>query len=211
MERSGRWTVRRALAILAVLLAAGAATTILLTRAVRSGRQGAPLPPPAAARPSAPVSPPARPLRASPPVRLEIPRIGVDAAVMSLGLNPDRSLEVPPLSRAQEAGWYRLGPVPGATGAAVIAGHVDTTRGPAVFFRLGALRPGDVVRVGRRDGTTATFRVDSVEAVPKTAFPTQKVYGRVGYPALRLITCGGTFDHGTGHYDDNVIVYGHLI
>ena len=117
---------------------------------------------------------------------------------------------MPPLSQAQEAGWYRLGPAPGARGAAVIAGHVDTTRGPAVFFRLGALRPGDLVRVRRQDETTATFRVDSVETVPKSAFPTAKVYGPVPYAGLRLITCGGPFDRRSGHYDDNFVVYGHL-
>lgn len=209
-ERSRRWTGRRVLALLAVLVTAGAVTTVTLVLAVHTGRRGAPLPPPSAARPLPSIPPSADHLRASPPVRIEIPRIGVRAAVMSLGLNADHTLEVPPLSRAQDAGWYRLGAAPGAVGAAVIAGHVDTTRGPAVFFRLGALRAGDVVRVNRRDGTTATFRVDSVEMVAKSAFPTEKVYGHVGYAALRLITCGGVFDRRSGHYDDNVIVYGHL-
>jgi LPXTG-site transpeptidase (sortase) family protein len=175
-----------------------------------AGRSGPPEPPPSAARPLPSVPAHAAPLRSSTPVRLEIPKIGLSTALMPLGLNPDHSLEVPPLSRAQEAGWYRFGPTPGAKGAAVIAGHVDTTRGPAVFFRLGKLRPGDVVRVEREDGRTATFRVDSVEAVPKSAFPTRKVYGSVGYPGLRLITCGGSFDREAGHYTNNIIVYGHL-
>src|SRR3954469_3714110 len=130
----------------------------------RAGRSGPPEPPPSAARPLPSIPARVVPLRSSTPVRLEIPKIGVRTALMPLGLNADHSLEVPPLSRAQEAGWYRFGPTPGARGAAVIAGHVDTTRGPAVFSRLGKLRPGDVVRVEREDGRTATFRVDSVEA-----------------------------------------------
>jgi LPXTG-site transpeptidase (sortase) family protein len=194
---------------IALVAVAGIALAVFVV-ANRTGRPGPPEPPPSAARPLASVPAHVAPLRSSAPVRLEIPKIGVSTALMPLGLNPDHSLEVPPLSRAQEAGWYRFGPTPGARGAAVIAGHVDTTRGPAVFYRLGKLRPGDVVRVERKDGRTATFRVDSVEAVPKTAFPTQKVYGRVGYPALRLITCGGSFDRASGHYTNNIIVYGHL-
>jgi sortase (surface protein transpeptidase) len=143
-------------------------------------------------------------------VHLEIPEIGVDTALMPLGLTSGHSMEVPPLSRAQEAGWYKLGPSPGALGAAVIVGHVDTYQGPAVFYRLGSLRPGNVFRVTRQDGRTAVFRVDSVVTVSKSDFPTHKVFGRVRYAALRLITCGGPFDTETGHYTENVIVYARL-
>ncbi|MGI5492033.1 class F sortase [Microtetraspora malaysiensis] len=148
---------------------------------------------------------------ASPPVRLEIPQIGVRTSLMTLGKNPDGTLEVPPLSRVDEAGWYRLGPTPGATGPAVIVGHVDSKEGPGVFFHLGDLRPGDTVKVSRHDGTRATFSVDSLEKVRKDRFPTTKVYGMTDFPGLRLITCGGTFDRGSGHYLDNVIVYAHLV
>lgn len=199
----------RLLAVIGVVAVALIAMSALAAMTL-SGRRGPALPPPSAAGalPSAPGS--VQPLRPSAPTRLEIPTIGVTTSLMPLGLNPDHSLQVPPLSRAQEAGWYRYGPTPGSKGAAVIAGHVDTTRGPAVFFRLGKLRPGDVIKVHRQDGTTAEFRVDSAEAVSKNDFPTQKVYGRVGYPALRLITCGGSFDRGSGHYTDNIIVYAHL-
>ncbi|POM26167.1 Sortase family protein [Actinomadura rubteroloni] len=151
------------------------------------------------------------PLPPSTPVRLDVPRIGVRTALMKLAKNPDRTVETPPLSRAGEAGWYRLGPAPGSRGAAVIIGHVDSQRGPAVFYRLGELRPGDRFSVRRADGSTAVFRVDSVERVAKDRFPTERVYADPGYPAIRLITCGGRFDRGTGHYVDNVIAYGHLL
>nr|WP_202420646.1 class F sortase [Actinomadura rayongensis] len=151
------------------------------------------------------------PLPPSTPVRLDVPRIGVRTALMKLAKNPDRTVETPPLARAGEAGWYRLGPAPGSRGAAVIIGHVDSQRGPAVFYRLGELRPGDRFSVRRADGRTAVFRVDSVERVPKDRFPTERVYADPGYPAIRLITCGGRFDRGTGHYVDNVIAYGHLL
>ncbi|MFD0538121.1 sortase domain-bontaining protein [Actinomadura luteofluorescens] len=107
--------------------------------------------------------------------------------------------------------WYRLGAAPGSRGAAVIIGHVDSARGPAVFYRLGELRPGDRASVLRADGRTAVFRVDSVERFGKARFPTRRVYSDPGYAAIRLITCGGRFDRATGHYVDNVIAFGHLV
>jgi sortase (surface protein transpeptidase) len=153
----------------------------------------------------------ARALASALPVSLEIPKIGVHTALMTLGKNPDGTLEVPPLSRVDEAGWYRLGPRPGSTGPAVIAGHVDSNKGPGVFYRLGELRPGDTVKVSRKNGTDAIFQVDSLESVAKDHFPTQKVYGMIQFPGLRLITCGGSFDTGSGHYLNNIIVYAHLV
>ena len=93
----------------------------------------------------------------------------------------------------------------------MIVGHVDSVRsGPGVFYRLGQLRPGDTVRVARGDGLTVVFTVQSVERVPKAAFPTQRVYGPLAYPGLRLITCGGSFDRGSGHYRDNVVAFAYL-
>ncbi|MFC4052997.1 class F sortase [Actinomadura syzygii] len=162
-------------------------------------------------QPSAAPTPRSDALPPSVPVRLDVPRIGVRTPLMTLAQNADRTVETPPLSRAQDAGWYRLGAAPGSRGAAVIIGHVDTTRGPAVFHRLGELRPGDQATVLRSDGRTVMFEFDSIERIDKNRFPTGRVYGDPGYAAIRLITCGGRFDRGTGHYTDNVIAYGHLV
>jgi LPXTG-site transpeptidase (sortase) family protein len=147
----------------------------------------------------------------SQPVRLDIPKIGVHAPVSTLGLKSDGTIQEPPLSKPNLTGWYRLGPTPGEKGPAVIAGHVDANGGPAVFYRLKRLRHGDKVTVTRQDGSVVVFQIDSIQQVPKDAFPTRKVYGDIGFPGLRLITCGGSFDKSTGHYIDNVIAYGHLI
>jgi hypothetical protein len=139
------------------------------------------------------------------PVRIEIPSIGVDAAMIPLGLNRDRTLEVP--TDFAQAGWWTGGARPGQAGPAIIAGHVDSKTGPAVFFRLGDLRRGATIIVDRRDGTGARFRVLGSERYSKSQFPTARVYGSTPGPTLRLITCSGTFDRSTGHYVDNTVVY----
>jgi sortase (surface protein transpeptidase) len=138
-------------------------------------------------------------------VRVRIPAIGVDARLIRLGLDRSGALEVP--QDWSEAGWYTGGPRPGEPGPAVIAGHVDSTSGPAVFYRLGALQRGATIRIARRDGTAVTFRVARVARWPKATFPTRLVYGPTSRPALRLITCGGAFDKASGHYVDDTIVF----
>jgi hypothetical protein len=183
-----------------------------------AGAPVAPPPVPPPGPPSAREVPAVTPRRAPPrpvaalgrsrPVHLDLPTIGVHTPLMSLGLNPDGTVEVPPLTRHAPAGWYRYLASPGELGPAVLLGHVDSAAdGPAVFFRLGALRPGDPVAVRRADGTTVVFSVDRVAGYPKSAFPTRAVYGAVDRPGLRLVTCGGSFDHARRSYRGVVVVY----
>ena len=139
------------------------------------------------------------------PVRIRIPAIGVDAGVTDLGLASDGTIQVP--SDPRQAGWYRLGPVPGDAGPAVVLGHVDSTSGPAVFGRLAALRPGDQVVVVRADGSQVKFQVDHLATFAVSSFPTEAVYGATPDPVLRLITCGGTFNRAQGRYLSNVVVF----
>jgi hypothetical protein len=153
----------------------------------------------------------AKTLGRSLPVTIDIPKLGVHSPVSQLGLKTDGSIEEPPLSKPNLTGWYRLGPTPGEKGPAVIAGHVDAHGRPAVFAKLSSLSRGDQVKVTRKDGSVALFQVDSIQRAAKNAFPTKKVYGDIGFPGLRLITCGGAFNRKTGHYVDNVIAYGHLV
>jgi hypothetical protein len=169
---------------------------------------------PAAHRPVAPgraarvaAAPPASPLPRSRPLWLEIARISVRTPLLELGLDPGGALAMPPPAAHAPAGWYRYLASPGETGPAVIAGHVDSAHdGPAVFFRLGALHPGDRIDVGRADHRVAHFDVTEVFSVPKSRFPSATVYGPADRPVLRLVTCGGTFDRATGHYRDSVVV-----
>jgi Sortase domain len=144
--------------------------------------------------------------RATPvPVRVEIPRIGVASSLDRLGRAPDGTVQEP--TRWAVAGWYAPGTRPGDPGSAVILGHVDSKRGPAVFFRLRELRRGDTVTVRRADGSSVRFVVRRAEQYPKDRFPTDAVYYPTLAPALRLVTCGGDFDATAGRYRSNVIVF----
>ncbi|MGW0843471.1 class F sortase [Streptomyces sp. NPDC002787] len=151
----------------------------------------------------------ARPLGRSVPVRLLIPAIEVDTPVIRLGLARDGTVEVPPVTAHDRAGWYEHSPTPGQTGPSVILGHVTVGRyGDGVFRRLALLRRGERIEARLENGTTAEFTVDSVRTVAKADFPTDEVYGNVDRPALRLITCGGPR---TGdEYRDNVIAFATL-
>ncbi|GAA0705298.1 class F sortase [Streptomyces thermocarboxydus] len=161
---------------------------------------------PAAA--GSPVSGP-RPLARSVPVGLEIPAIGVDTPVIRLGLAPDRTVEVPPITADDPAGWYRYSPTPGRPGPSVILGHVTVgAYGDGVFRQLARLRRDDGITVRLENGTAAEFAVTSVRTVAKADFPTEDVYGDTPRPELRLVTCGGPPED--GEYRDNVIVFAAL-
>jgi hypothetical protein len=147
-------------------------------------------------------------LRRSPPARLDIPAIGVHTAVAAIGLRRDGTLDTPPLRSDAPAGWYRGSPTPGEPGPAIVVGHVDTARdGPAVFFRLRELKAGDTLSVRRTDRSVARFKVTKVASYLKKAFPSDEVYGPTAVPALRLITCGGSFDRDRGSYRSNIVVF----
>ncbi|WP_433323672.1 class F sortase [Spirillospora sp. CA-294931] len=146
----------------------------------------------------------------SPPVRIDIPGIDVRAPLMRVGQNKDGTVEVPSFKEASKVGWYEHGAAPGGRGAAVVLGHYDGLTGPAVFYKVHKLRPGAPIRVVRADGRVAEFRVDAMERVPKWEFPRTRVYGKVRYAGLRLVTCGGKYDKDEHSYRDNVIVYAHL-
>jgi sortase (surface protein transpeptidase) len=168
------------------------------------------LPPPDSGTLALSASSQAPPRRQMPiPVRIAVPAIGLSARVVALGLNRDHTVQVP--KTFSDTGWFRPGPEPGERGAAVILGHVDSRRGPAVFYRLRALRRGDVIRISLRNGSKIRFVVTGAKAVPKRHFPTKLVYAKTGGPGLRLITCDGRFDSSTGHYVDNYIVFAKLI
>ncbi len=140
-----------------------------------------------------------------PPARVVIPPIGVDATLETLGLEATGAVMAP--VNFDHAGWFSAGPAPGEPGPALIAGHIDSVTGPAVFARLGELTAGDPIDIVRVDGSVAPFEVVTVSQHPKADFPSHAVYGPVSGSALRLVTCGGAFDRASRHYLDNVIVY----
>jgi Sortase domain len=152
------------------------------------------------------------PMARSVPVTIDIPYIRVRAEILSLGLTSGGAVDVPPLTTPFLTSWYNRGPSPGSPGAATIFGHVDSAAvGPAVFYRLGDLRPGDLVYVTLKDGSTALFRVYSASLYSKAEFPDLAIYGYTSWPSLRLITCGGEFDSATGHYLSNTVVFAQYV
>lgn len=220
----------------AVLLAIGVVAIVIAARA----QQHAPQPPASAASPvsviptgpvpssrgqnTTPVTtPPANSPATTPathgpilarsmPTHLSVPAIGVDSDLKQIGLNAKGEIQTPPLARDSHAYWLTVSPTPGQLGPATIIGHVDSAaNGPAVFFKLGALRQRDMISVTRADGIIAVFRVERVVEYPKAQFPTHAVYGNTDNAALRLITCGGVFDPAIHSYESNIVVYASLV
>ncbi|WP_406388217.1 class F sortase [Streptomyces sp. NBC_00887] len=175
----------------------------------------APASSPAAAPPS-PVPAPSESsesygLSRSEPARIRIKKIAVDAPFTPLAIGPSGRLDAPPPNDMNLAGWFKDGATPGERGTSVVAGHVDTMTGPAVFLLLGTLKPGNKVSITREDGIVTVFQVDSVETFSKANFPDERVYADDGTAQLRLITCGGEYDKKAKDYKDNVVVFAHLV
>jgi Sortase domain len=145
------------------------------------------------------------------PQRLSIPSIKVDAPILDVGLASDGTVDVPPLQRHDEAGWFDGGPTPGQFGPALIVGHADTKSGPSVFYHLTQLKAGQKIEVKRSDRSVAVFEVNSVEHYNKGRLPLQRVYGDFSRPSLRLMTCGGTWLGGKPGYSDNIVVFASLV
>jgi sortase (surface protein transpeptidase) len=166
--------------------------------------------PPKAAAPvpsSVPVTKPFKGLR---PTSVKIPKIGAESSLLAVAVKTDGSISVPSVHTPMQAAWYKLSPVPGDVGPAIVLGHVDGDKKPGIFYKLKDLKPGDEVDVDRSDGKKLKFVVDRVTQVPKDTFPKDAVYGNSDKPELRLITCGGAFDHAEHSYVDNIVVYANL-
>jgi LPXTG-site transpeptidase (sortase) family protein len=191
------------------LLAATVGALVVLTGCGDAAQGPAATAPPD--QPAPAVSPPvvgdavvADPVRVPAPTAVEIPAIGVASPLLDLGVTADGTAEVP--DRYELAGWFEGGGRPGARGPTVLLGHVDSTTGPAVFYDLRALRPGDLVEVTVADGTVARYAVTGTERFAKDALPTAAVFGATTDDVLRLVTCTGEFDRGAGSYTDNLVV-----
>jgi sortase (surface protein transpeptidase) len=144
----------------------------------------------------------------SEPIELQIPIIGISTSLTQIGKNKNGTMEVP--KSYQKAGWYKYSPTPGEQGPAIIAGHVDSFKGPAVFWRLSQLTPGQVIEIKRADGQMVKFKVSKVKQYNQDNFATDEVYGDIDHPGLRLITCGGRFSLAKGNYSHNTVVYATL-
>jgi sortase (surface protein transpeptidase) len=139
------------------------------------------------------------------PKQIRVDSLKINAPIVELGLNADRTLEVP--SVASDVGWYRNSPTPGAVGASILVGHLDSVRGRAVFYDLKNIKVGDMIEIEREDGSIEAFKVDFFDVYNQDNFPTEKVYGNIDFEGLRLITCSGKYNYVHGRYTDNLVVY----
>ncbi len=213
---STRTTGSRRGFLIALIVALAAALVVLALTFGGDRDQGSAQPPPA--RPVAVNPAPlahsqaaAAALPKSDPVSVDVPKIGAHSSLIPLGLNPDNTIQVPPVTTPLQAGWYTYAPTPGETGPAIVLGHVDGNHQKGIFFRLKELAAGDRVSIARKDGTTAVFEVTKVHQVPKKDFEAEGVYDDTAGPELRLITCGGVFDRSAHNYVDNIVVYARLV
>ncbi|MFI9047371.1 class F sortase [Streptomyces sp. NPDC053427] len=149
-------------------------------------------------------------LSRSVPKRLRIPEIAVDAPFTALSIGPSGQLNAPPGNNNNLVGWFQGGATPGERGASIVAGHVDTKTGPAVFMQLSSLKKGSKIDIARADGVVATFKVDAVETFSKAQFPNDQVYADTPDAQLRVITCGGAYNRAAKDYEANVVVFAHL-
>jgi len=186
--------------------AAAAATSAAASKPAAKSTVGIPAIP---GGPTGPAHDPSTRPGVAAPARLVVSSIGIDAAVESVGLLGDGTLQPP--SDWGIAGWYADGVRPGDPGPAVIEGHVDSRNGPAVFYRLRDLKVGATMLVHTTAGTTLRFVVDTVREYPKTKFPTAAVYGPTPLPVLRLVTCTGEFDWQARSYLDNLVVSARMV
>lgn len=213
--RSWRPGPLMATALAGVVMAASGTVAVVRAEAGAASRtvSGGGTTVPGTVRTTAPAAPAqtAAALKPSPPVRIIIPSLRVDAPITRLGLAADGSIQVPPLADHNLAGWYDHSVMPGRAGTSVILGHVDSYTGISVFYTVRYLMAGQLVEVVRANGSTATFAVDGVREVQKATFPAGDIYGNTRYPGLRLITCGGPFDSASRQYLDNIVVYAHLV
>jgi sortase (surface protein transpeptidase) len=144
------------------------------------------------------------------PVSVDIEAINVKASIIEVGLLDNGTIETPELFSGQ-VGWYKFGPTPGELGPAVLVGHVDTYKGPSVFWNLGNLKSGDEVNINREDASTVKYIVSRIVQYDQNNFGTEEVYGNINYSGLRIITCGGTYNHITGRYTHNTVIFAELL
>ena len=201
-----------ALSALLLLLAGGLqlgsrATGMQLTAAIPTAPRAAPA--------VANVLPPgfAKPVAATtqhvPPVELAIPVVSIRSRLVGLRLNNDGTVQVPQDYGA--AGWYADGPAPGDAGSpAILIGHVDSASGPGIFFRLPQVKVGDAILIRSADGRVLRFVVYAARNYAKTMFPAKQIYAGGASPEIRVITCTGTFDQATKHYESNLVVSARL-
>ena len=142
------------------------------------------------------------------PVKIQIPKLKLDTSIYAAPLSSEGKMEI--TDNADEVAWFSDGVLPGMPGSAVIAGHVDNYTGPAVFFYLKRLEPGDSIFITDKFGERLEFVVKKVEKYPYDQAPIQLIFGPSTKRKLNLITCTGKYDRKTNIHAERLVVYSEM-
>jgi LPXTG-site transpeptidase (sortase) family protein len=138
------------------------------------------------------------------PTRLVIRRLDIDAPIEVKGINSKNQMEAP--DQPLHAAWYRFTTMPGAGGNAVFSGHLDAESiGPAIFWRLTQLKPGDVIEVVSPQSSELRYKVTQSWNYPVASIPMKSVLYPGGGDQITLITCAGHYKAGSG-YDHRLVI-----
>lgn len=149
-------------------------------------------------------------LKASDPIKLRIPSLGIAASVQKVGIAKSGNMAVP--TNYSDVGWYKYGPAPGQMGNVVMDGHVDNGFSmPGVFKKLNSITEGSAIYVETVGGSVYHYKVTEVSLYPYQSVPTQKIFSKSGDPMLVLISCDGAWIQGEKTYDTRLVVYAKLV
>lgn len=211
------WMMRRAVWVAAalVVLVAGLGAGLLVAQH-QASRPDVRIPSRTASVPAGPASTPGhtadswwKPLPSATaafvPAQLVIDKLHVEAPIEVKGINAHNIMEAP--DTGTDAAWYRFTARPGAGSNAVFAGHRDFGRlgNPAIFWHLDQLAAGDLVEVVSPQQTEIRYRVTQTWDYSLSDIPMATVLATDRVDEVTLITCAGTYAHGTG-YDHRLVV-----
>jgi LPXTG-site transpeptidase (sortase) family protein len=143
------------------------------------------------------------------PTRLRVPSLGIDANIEDVGVRSNGEMDVP--GNVWNAGWLNTSVRPGEVGNAVMAGHLNSLRGGAVFLQLDKLNVGDKIYVSDKWGWELTFEVAEKAAYEPANAPLDRIFGNSSDRMLNLITCTGDFIPNELTYNKRLVVYTKLV
>ena len=189
----------------ALLPTGGAQTPVLGTPIAASAS-----PTPLAASPTPQATPTETPDESG-MVRLVIPKAGIDAPFVTLGVIAATNTMDSPKDK-DHVGYYDFSPPPTYGGNTVLSGHVDWYTGETgVFWNLKNLVKGDAIEIDMADGKKVRYTVTDTELYDDTNAPVDQIIGPTPVESVTIITCEGVFDRAAAEYNKRRVVRGERV